>query len=165
MMRGELGPPVGLEQMIEEIQVETLDDARRLVKAGALHMEGAIKEKLSGSRSGRTYRVPNTLSAVHVASAPGEPPAVLFGHLRNSIGHTEPEVRGNMVTSDVGPGLGTGARAADAAAEDPRGYARILELGGLAGRGHSVRIRPRPYMRPAFAEEEPIVVGMWERGL
>lgn len=165
MMQGELGPPIGLEEMIEEIEAETIDDAKVLVKAGALHMEGAVKEKLSGSRSGRVYRVPLTQSAVHVASAPGEPPAVLFGHLRNSIGHTEPEVRGNMVNSDIGPGLGTGARAADAADEDPRGYARIMELGGLAGRGHSVRILARPYMRPSFLEQEPVVVGMWERGL
>jgi phage gpG-like protein len=31
-------------------------------------------------------------------------------------------------------------------------YARIHEYGGTAGRGGSVRIKPRPYLRPAFQQ-------------
>ncbi len=31
-------------------------------------------------------------------------------------------------------------------------YARIHEYGGTAGRGSSVRIKPRPYLRPAFQQ-------------
>lgn len=54
----------------------------RLEKAG-IHLNNQIRKTLTGSRSGKTYRVPHT-TRKYRASKPGEAPAVRTGELRNS---------------------------------------------------------------------------------
>jgi len=49
----------------------------------AVELRNSALKVLSGSRSGRIYRVPGT-RAHYQASAPGEPPAVRTGNLRGS---------------------------------------------------------------------------------
>lgn len=64
-------------------------------------------------------------------SPPGQPPALVGGHLRSSFR-----------TEHLGPyrtRLGPTAV-----------YARIQELGGWAGRNHASYLPPRPYFTPAF---------------
>jgi hypothetical protein len=134
--------------------------AEAAVKDCLLLLEGAVKVKLTGSRSGRTYRVSRT-GRLHRASAPGEPPAVLFGRLRNSIGHRGPEwSTDTQVAGWVGTNLGAGARMRGGE-EDPENYARRLEYGGFDGRGGY--IAPRPYMEPAFRETEAAINARLER--
>jgi hypothetical protein len=128
----------GEEEMAAEVAEATMQAAMLGLKAALLHLEGKVKKKLSGKRSGRWYRVPGLKGfRWHQASAPGEPPAVLFGHLRNSVTHRGPNRAGFFVSGEIGVGF----RLA---------YAAILEWGGFV-RGR--RIAPRPYLRPTFDEE------------
>ena len=58
-------------------------------RAKALHAAADVGrnktvENISGSRSGRTYRVPGT-SVMYTASAPGEFPAIATGGLKGSV--------------------------------------------------------------------------------
>ena len=55
---------------------------RRMLGAGIRVVERHTKGLLVGSRSGRTYSI---RGKVHIASAPGEPPAVDTGNLKNSL--------------------------------------------------------------------------------
>ena len=69
-------------------------------------------------------------------SAPGQPPAMITGALRDSFDMLGPTPAGAAAWRAV---LGPTAV-----------YARIQELGGQAGRGGSVTLPARPYLRPAY---------------
>jgi hypothetical protein len=100
------------------------------LRAAALELERATVLELSQPGSGRAYRRGNV---VHVASAPGEPPAPDTGVLRASVhsGVIDGEMR-----------VGVRAR-----------YAAALEFGtATAGKSGHVTIAPRPFMRPALAK-------------
>lgn len=90
--------------------------------AGAFVLEGIIKKSMQNSHGGRTYR---RGARTHTASAPGEPPAIDYGALVNSIA-SEREGNEAMVFTDqeVGP---------------------HLEFG-------TARMEARPFMRPAADE-------------
>lgn len=141
-----------LDQIASEALIrETNVVATRALKGALVAFEAIVKKRLSGQRSGVTRRVSRT-GRMHTASAPGESPAVLFGNLRNSIGHSGPTLDGGVVFGEVGVGLGTPPRGG----VDPgTSYARRLELGGTDSRG--VRILPRPYIAPAAIEAEPVM--------
>lgn len=93
--------------------------------AAGLTLEGVIKTLLSQPGTGRVYR---RGGRVHQASAPGNPPAVDTGELRNSVG-TEQQPDGSV---EVGTRL---AKAVP------------LEF-GAPERG----LLPRPFMRPAVLQ-------------
>jgi hypothetical protein len=169
----------GLDGLAEELLEELRPKAEAAVKAAAVFFEGAIKERLSGQRSGRLYVVSRT-GLEHQASAPGEPPGVLFGNLRNSIGHSEPKWEEKWtVASEVVVGLGK--KPADG--QDPEtSYARRLEFGGVhtvarrvavpvpggwitVKAGTTIRILPRPYLEPTRLVVEPIIERMFEEAL
>lgn len=65
--------------------VKAIEDAasQRMLEAVNVVRNQAL-ETLSGSRTGRTYKVPGT-SRTYTASAPGEPPAQASGELRQSV--------------------------------------------------------------------------------
>lgn len=67
-------------------------------------------------------------------SAPGEPPSLVTGALAGSVTVTS-------TASDRGWAAEIGATTA---------YARIQELGGVAGKGHKADLPPRPYLKPAL---------------
>lgn len=70
-------------------------------------------------------------------SPPGQPPAIITGHLRGSLSPTGPYPTGAGFAGKIGP---------------TAVYARIQELGGVTGRGHATRLPPRPYMQPTRAQ-------------
>lgn len=148
----------GLDGLGQELLRQERPRAERGVMQGAIHLENQVKRTLTGARSGRIYRV-SKKGAVHVASAPGEPPAVLYGNLRNSVGHSDLEWETPwVVVVLVGPGLGQKPRGG---APDPsRSYARRLEYGGVDSRG--VLILPRPYMEPTVQRERATVHRLME---
>lgn len=130
-------PGLPILKGVAEAEFEKLrPKAEHAVLKGALHMEGAIKQKLTGTRSGRVYKVPGT-QRFYTASAPGEPPAAPTGRLRLSITHSPPVWNGFTVSSEVGT---------------KQAQARMLEYGGITPQGG--RIEPRPYMEPTFLEQE-----------
>ncbi len=98
-----------------------------------MHFANELRKTLSGGRTGRLYKV-SKKGPLHQASAPGEPPAVLFGKLKQGIFAGRAQWEGWQVTAEVGVG---GAA---------KKYARRLDWGGVDSRG--VRILPRPYVEP-----------------
>ena len=155
LLRFEAGQWENLDELeAESFLKEIRPEAEVAMKRVLLMFEREVKQTLTGTRSGRTYRVPltkgGTGARLHVASAPGEPPAVLFGNLRNSIGHTGPKWSGWTVEGEFGPGLGQGEKAGRDAAN---AYARRMEYGGSDSRG--VHIHPRPYMEPTVQRQTP----------
>lgn len=85
-------------------------------------------EKLSGPRTGREYTVPGT-NTTYTASAPGEPPAVRLGELRQSLG-TKVEAKGATVLGHMGT---------------PLEHGEHMEHG-------TKNILPRPWLKPSFEE-------------
>jgi len=130
----------GFREMVLEIMAETKEQATVALQAAGFHLQTAIVEKLSGRRTGHIYPVPGTRTATYQASAPGEPPAVMLGNLRNFINVSAVEESGDELSVAVGPDI------------QRVPYAARLEFGGRDSRGGY--IAPRPYLRPAFAEQE-----------
>lgn len=149
----------GLDGMGEEELRALKPKAMSLMIAGGVRFQAELKTKLSGARSGRTYKVSKT-GKLHTASAPGEPPAVLTGALRNSMGYEKPKWEGWILNMDVGSGLGV-----KSSGEDPDAYARRLEFGGMSFHPWPIDIKARPYMAPTAEKMEPILQKLFEDGL
>ena len=114
------------------------------VRLAGLVLVGAIKVELSKPGTGIVYggarsRTTGRKRKSHQASAPGQPPAVDTGRLRNSVG---------MET--VGGVLRVGVA-------DVEAKAVSLEFGNLGEGGH---IEKRPYMRPALAAAKDRMTGV-----
>lgn len=124
-----------LEQVVKKID----DMAAQRMAEACLHVQNKTKEKLSGSRTGRTYLVPGT-NRTYTASAPGEPPAVMTGQLRTSIQFRVKE-GGRTVSGEVGSELKKAVE---------------LEFG-------TKKIKPRPFLRPTFQEELPEIKNILSR--
>lgn len=107
--------------------VKAIDDAASKKMAEAVQaVRTQTLETLSGSRSGRTYKVPGT-SRTYTASAPGEPPAQRLGELRQSI-KTAVEGEGRKVIGLVGT---------------DKKHGKPLEFG-------TRNMAARPWLRPSF---------------
>ena len=147
----------GLEGMGDDMLRELKPKAERLMWTAGTDFQTALKLKLTGKRSGRTYKV-SKAGRLHVASAPGEAPAELHGPLRNSMGFSKPKWKRWVLEMEVGSGLGEGGRGKKHPA-----YARRLEFGGIDSRG--VMIKARPYMAPVALEMDPKIQRLFEARL
>ena len=115
------------------------------LREASIFLKGAIKETLTGNRSGRVYRVPGTKKN-YTASAPGEAPASRTGTLRNAISHA---VNKAKLTAVVGPRL---------LGSDPnKQYPLWLEFG-------TKKIAPRPYMVPTIQRNKGTVIQIMKDG-
>lgn len=174
MISPRMGPIEGLDDFVAEIRAETLRDAKVEVLAGSLMMEKAIKENLTGARSGRVYTVARSTAAAmspvrllsgrvvtgfrspprrHRAASKAEAPGVLSGRLRTSISSTNPKIEGDAVRSEYGTNVE---------------YAAIHEYGGTVrnpNTGATVRIPARPYVRPAEEATHPRIDRRWRKNL
>lgn len=110
------------------------------VLAATALVEGKARENLARTSHARGTPTP---------SAPGQPPSRITGRLRSSFEVLGPTPAGSGAWRSV---LGPTAV-----------YARIQELGGQAGRGRSVTLPARPYLRPAFEESvhDPAFIGVF----
>lgn len=166
MIRVEAGKWVNLDELdASDLLEELVTEARITTKEALIMLQNEVKETLTGQRTGRTYRVGargvGSGTRTHVASAPGEPPAVLFDNLRGSVGHEGPRRRGMVFEGEAGPGLGQDVKTGE---KDPsKTYARRLELGGVDSRG--IRILPRPYMEPSAKRAKPKIERLFARRL
>ena len=114
------------EERIDEAIKKIADHAEERMLEAVDEVRNATLETLSGSRSGRIYKVPGT-GVYYTASAPGEPPAGQLGDLRKSVkGGIEKE--GKTVIGFVGSELLK---------------ASMLEMG-------TSKMLPRPWLRPSF---------------
>ena len=133
-----LGIKIEFKRNLNKV-IDALDSiaGQRMTEA-CIHVQNKTKEKLSGKRTGRGYRVPGT-KKTYVASAPGEPPAVMTGQLRTSIKY---RIVGDMkVTGEVGSELKK---------------APMLEFG-------TRKMAARPFLRPTFQEELPEIKNILSR--
>lgn len=120
----------GLGRLAVALKAAAVPDGVAL-RAAALELERAVVLELSQPGSGRHYR--RGKGVVHIASAPGEPPAPDTGILRESVhsGVVDEEMR-------------VGVRAP---------YAAALEFGtATAGKTGTVTIAQRQFMRPALGK-------------
>lgn len=142
------GTWVGIDGMGDEILMGMRGRAEAAVERAAMLFTGELQRTLSGKRSGRIYLIGKS-KREHQASAPGEPPAVLTGRLRQSMTWTTPHWDGDLtVTSEVGTNVV---------------YARRLEYGGIDSRG--VKIEKRPYFAPTILRIESAINAIFEAAL
>lgn len=134
-----LGIKIEFKRNLDKV-LDSLDNiaGQRMAEA-CIHVQNKTKEKLSGDRSGRTYRVPGT-KKTYTASAPGEPPAVMTGQLRSSIKY---RIVGELqvLRGEVGSELKK---------------APMLEFG-------TRKMAARPFLRPTFQEELPEIKNILSR--
>lgn len=107
------------------------------LKAAAIIWHGGIVRQLTGSRSGRIYRIPGT-SRRYTASAPGEAPATRTGDLRTSY-----RFKVYQKSAVVG---------------SPLMYALHLEKG-------TSKMAPRPHIAPALVANRPAIMAALERNV
>lgn len=107
------------------------DAASKLMAEAVMEVRNTTLETLSGSRTGRQYKVPGT-QRTYTASAPGEPPAQATAGLRQSV-ETKVEGKGMDVIGTVGT-------------DKPHG--KMLELG-------TRNMAARPWLRISFEKTIP----------
>jgi phage gpG-like protein len=139
----------GLSELTEDELKKLKPKAEAAVLKTALYFEGRVKKKLTGIRHGRTYWIGRgKRKRPHIASAPGEAPAVLTGKLRQSITHSDVRWEGDDAVSEVGSSVP---------------YAARLEFGGVDSRG--IRILPRPYFSATWLEEQDKMQSMLDEAV
>ena len=122
-------------------------EVRRGIRRGAYLVgkelvKSTVKDMNKKPKSGRTYRIYQGIGGrklnkprKHIASAPlTEAPAVITGGLRKSVNF---KVRG-------------ASRLEFGAGNDDVKYARILEVGGVTGRGKKSTIQGRFYLKKSI---------------
>lgn len=156
----------GLDGLGEAALAELKPRAEAALLRALLYFVGELKITLSGARHGRSYQVSKT-GALHVASAPGEPPAVLYGRLRNSIDHTGPEWDGWTVQGTVGTNLPYGRRLEFGGVHVQRLSQAVKGLTGwfTVKAGTVIRVLARPWVEPTVLRITPAIEAMWEAGL
>jgi len=109
------------------------------IKEAANAVRNEAVKTLSGSRSGRRYRVPGT-RRTYTASAPGEPPAVRLGQLRSSVRFKITKSK-KQIKAQVGT---------------PLRYGAMLERGTRT-------TAPRPWLKPSFRQAKSEVERIFAR--
>jgi hypothetical protein len=130
---------------LDALQQRMHSATRKATKDGIQLLQRRAHGQLS-----RYYHPPGTPTP----SPPGQPPARITGHLRGSLSPTGPVPTGGGFTGQLGP---------------TAVYGRIQELGGVTGRGHSVTLPPRPYLKPtvlgARSDLARIYLEAWRRAM
>ncbi len=133
---------------------------QQLVKIG-LQMEGDIKKTFAPG-TGRTYMKGKNKNIVHVASAPGEPPAVDTGRLMNSIstnwsqsGLSSGKVGPKAASEDGVMNPGSDANQFKVVVGTRVFYAPYLEFG-------SSRMAARPYFRQVVEKYRQIITSLFK---
>lgn len=122
-----------LDEVIKTIHATN----QRNLRDATVTLFRAVQKKLTGPRSGETYKVPGTKKD-YTASAPGEPPARRTGALANSIKYV---VDNDMLIGRVGTN---------------NEYAPMLEKG-------TDNMEPRPYFIPAVDESMAKIQKIFKR--
>jgi HK97 gp10 family phage protein len=118
-----------LTRKLQQLQTLVPGGTGKAMLAGALILEGHIKQSMQEGHHGRIY---SRGGHAHQASAPGETPAIDFGHLVNSIE--------SSLIDETSSQVATNSEAAPS-----------LEFG-------TAHVAARPFMRPAVDEHEEDVV-------
>ena len=125
------------------------------IKKGCFMVEGDAKRSMKPG-SGREYKRPG--GKIHHASAAGQPPAVDTGRLRASVSsnwHGSGMERGK-VDSQAEPddGVGQPDKELTGVVGTNVDYGRYMEMG-------TVKLKPRPYLRPALEKNRSKILGLF----
>ncbi len=104
-----------------------------LLTESANVVRNKILTVLSGTRHGRTYRVPGTKNAYYIASAPGEPPASPTGTTIKA--NVDQEIKGTKKGAEAAVGV------------KDEGDVGVVAITLEKGRR---KMAPRPYILPSF---------------
>lgn len=150
MLRIPPGRWEGVDGMGDELFAQQRLRAESAVLRAGLFFETELVKTLKGKRSGRVYLIGKNFDITHVASAPGEAPAVLYGRLWQSIDTVGPTWDGNTVTCDVGTNVVYARRLEFGGAHTQRRTVRVRGTDGwfTVKAGTIIRIAPRPWMEP-----------------
>jgi len=120
----------GMDELVAKLQELGATDevVSKSAMAGALVLEGAVKVSMQNSHGGRTY---TRGQKTHVASAPGQPPAIDYGFLINSIQSKEEKGDAMVFTNNEA--------------------AVPLEFG-------TARMQARPFMRPGVENNREAII-------
>lgn len=121
-----MGTDINLISHVKEVAADIEKTAKERMETAVNEVRNEVLQALTGSRSGRTYKVPGT-QRTYTASAPGQPPAQVTGELRQSIS-SEVEGEGKKIVGRVG---------------SDKKKAPMLEFG-------TKNMAPRPFLRPTF---------------
>jgi hypothetical protein len=136
-----MGKHVDLQLNTQQAIKQISDLSAKRMWLAANEVRNETVERLSGERSGRTYKVPGT-QVTYTASAPGEPPAVATSDLRQSIKVAVDDKSGRLLGS-IGSDL-------DKSLWLEKGTSQML---------------PRPFLEPSFrsaqARVKEIMGGKW----
>jgi len=125
-----------------------IEGIERGLKIAMIELQGEMRERLSKKGSGAGYFGGSKGKGYfRTRSAPGEPPAVDTGTLRNSVQSKPQYIAGTGMTSIVLTGLVAGV---DKDARIPR----WLEYGTPNG-----RMKARPFITPSIKAIRPTVAG------
>ena len=125
------------------------------IKKGCFMVEGDAKRSMKPG-SGNEYKRPG--GKIHHASAAGQPPAVDTGRLRASVSsnwHGSGMERGK-VDSQAEPddGVGQPDKELTGVVGTNVDYGRYMEMG-------TVKLKPRPYLRPALEKNRSKILGLF----
>jgi len=127
------------ESHIPEITTRIAQVAKERMLEAVQEVRNETLKTLSGSRHGRTYKVPGT-NRTYTASAPGEAPAQATAGLRGSIRSTV-EGEGKQIVGKVGT---------------DKEYGPMLEYG-------THRMAARPWLRKSFEKAEGKVKSIFSK--
>ena len=123
---------IQIENNVGTILAKLQQNLKTKMEDATMAVRNKSLEVLSGPRSGRAYVIPGT-KVTYTASAPGEPPAVQTGRLRQSVAT---EISNDGMVGKVGTTLD---------------YGRELEQGRS-------NMAPRPWLKPSFEQSENEVI-------
>jgi len=130
---------IQLESHVAEVMAKMGDIAQKRMEEAVNVVRNTTLKTLSGARHGRIYTIPGT-HRTYTASSPGEPPAQRLGELRQSVS-TLVIGRGESLTGAVGT---------------DKKYGPMLEFG-------TIKMAPRPWLRPSFEKAEAAIKAIFER--
>ena len=150
-----------LDHVLNDISDQIKHEMERRSYLAANELRNASQLVLRGQRSGRIYSLPGTgrvkynkrkrTAAItykkYQASAPGEPPAVRFGHFRQSWQPSAHAVFGSYISRIE----------SDRRTDDGR-----HNLGEILEHGTS-KMAPRPYQDRILEKAEPKIVRIYEK--
>ncbi len=111
-----------------------------------MRLQGEIRKELSQPGTGRHHK---SWGLKYRSSAPGQPPAVQSGRLRNSwVSGSVPVVKGNTISLPVLSKLK---------------YAAILNFGGQTGKGRRTKIAARPYLEAPTGRVRDTAEAIYQR--
>ncbi len=136
-----------------KIKAKLQEAALSAMAVSMISASALLRKRLSKPGTGRIYRIGKGKkngrnlreTGYHRASAAGHPPAVNTNRLRSSWSTERLGVKQDSFASVKQDTNKTVLRLGSSVP-----YARILEYGGMTGRGRRTKIQARPYIRPTL---------------